>query len=373
MKIDEIKKYIDDKSFKKAVGIDGESEVYVQLLGQGEYNVNYVFGVSGEEKYVLRLNTASQMHLENQIEYEYNALEILKNSSRTPMPIYLDDSREKLDYGVLVMEYLPGVALDYTKDLHIAAACLADIHSTEIPKEHILISPQDPLKAMLEECEDMSSVYLNSNSADETSKEIISRLLDKARLIVKKRSCDKCRAIIDSDTVDIDKFDSDDLYVDTLDRYAEDRDINKVEQREGLHIINTELNSGNFLINGEGQNNYIIDWEKPLIGEVEQDLGHFLAPTTTLWKTDIRLSKEDIDEFVRMYIKEVNGRFDIDGIYEKLNTYITFTCLRGITWSAMAWVEYQSPDKLIRNEDTYRKIKSYLEEDFLISIERDFF
>ena len=46
-------------------------------------------------------------------------------------------------------------------------------------------------------------------------------------------------------------------------------------------IINTELNSGNFLI-GEGkENSYVIDWEKALIGECEQDLAHFLAPTTT--------------------------------------------------------------------------------------------
>ncbi|MBF4211745.1 hypothetical protein EI533_29200, partial [Pseudomonas donghuensis] len=41
-------------------------------------------------------------------------------------------------------------------------------------------------------------------------------------------------------------------------------------------LINTELNNKNFII---GDKSYIIDWEKPIIGEREQDLAHFLAPT----------------------------------------------------------------------------------------------
>lgn len=34
--------------------------------------------------------------------------------------------------------------------------------------------------------------------------------------------------------------------------------------------INTELNSTNLLINGEGKSNYLIDWEKPLFGNPAQ-------------------------------------------------------------------------------------------------------
>ena len=57
--------------------------------------------------------------------------------------------------------------------------------------------------------------------------------------------------------------------------------------------INTELNSTNFLINGGTYDNFLIDWEKPLYGDPAQDLGHFLAPTTTFWKTDVILSREE--------------------------------------------------------------------------------
>ena len=71
-----------------------------------------------------------------------------------------------------------------------------------------------------------------------------------------------------------------------------------------------ELNSTNFLIGGEGKPNYLIDWEKPLFGDPAQDLGHFLAPTTTFWKTDVILKEEEIENFLNEYLKCVGARFD---------------------------------------------------------------
>lgn len=64
--------------------------------------------------------------------------------------------------------------------------------------------------------------------------------------------------------------------------------------------INTELNSTNFLVNDRDDNEkeaYLVDWEKPLYGDPAQDLGHFLAPTTTFWKTDVILDQEQMDAF----------------------------------------------------------------------------
>ncbi len=61
------------------------------------------------------------MHLENQIGYECHALQLLEASGRTPKVLYVDGSRKFLDHGVLVMEYLPGKALDYHTDLKYAA------------------------------------------------------------------------------------------------------------------------------------------------------------------------------------------------------------------------------------------------------------
>ena len=55
----------------------------IKLLGAGEYNINFTFDEDNMKK-VLRLNMKSQMNLDNQIEYEFETLELLKDSGVTP-------------------------------------------------------------------------------------------------------------------------------------------------------------------------------------------------------------------------------------------------------------------------------------------------
>lgn len=329
-----LSQYINSKTFREGGGLPLEGELDIKLLAQGEYNINYVFTHPLTlKKLILRVNTKSQMKLDNQIEYEYKAIKELASSGRVPAVYYVDKAPRGMDFGILVMEFLEGTPLDYKKDLSIAAECLADIHSVDIKPLSHLISPSNPFKAMIEECTEMSSFYLNSSLGDEKVKIQIKRLLEKAKDLVK-----------------------------------DEKDFSGTR-----HCINTELNSGNFLINGEGKKNYIIDWEKPILGEVAQDLGHFLAPTTTFWKTDVILKRSEIDEFINEYIKAVDNRFSTLGLAERVNIYLILTCLRGITWCAMAWVEYQDPNRIIKNEFTYEKIKTYLTLEFLNSIEKEYF
>ena len=82
------------------------------------------------------------------------------------------------------------------------------------------------------------------------------------------------------------------------------------------------------------------------------------------------LREEEIENFLNEYLKCVGARFDITGLKERTKVFIPVTCLRGITWCAMAWVQYQQPDKLIVNESTYRKLEAYLTDEFLEKIER---
>ncbi len=317
-----------DKDFMDRFGIEGKKEF--SILGQGEYNINYIFNSKTYNKQlVLRIATDSQMGLKNQIRYEYKALELLNKTNRTPKPIYCDDRKELIPYGFLVMEYLPGKHLDYKKDLKLAAEALADIHNGSILKTNNLLKPENPIEAIYEECLKMFDKYRLSKYMDINTKDNIEYLLEKGKNI---------KAI----------------------------DIGK------RTIINTELNSGNFLINGEGKNNYIVDWEKPIYGYPAQDLGHFLAPTTTFWKTDIILSGEEIFFFIKEYCKNSNQYKDERKLWDSVKNYISMNCLRGITWCAMAYVEYQDPDKLISNDYTYQKIKSYLSREFLKMIKEEY-
>ena len=89
--------------------------------------------------------------------------------------------------------------------------------------------------------------------------------------------------------------------------------------------------------------------------------------------TEDPLTEEEMADFTRKYIQAVNGRFDVSGIEERLNIFIPITCLRGITWCAMAWVEYQEPGRLIRNEETFKKMEDYLNRDFLDMIEERYY
>lgn len=332
--IEELKRYTERRRFKNALEIPAGASVDLAPLASGEYNANYIFDhpLTGK-KLVLRVNKGSQMHLEDQIGYEFRALKIIEPSRRTPRAIFVDGSREHLPNGVMVMEFLEGSPLVYERDIDIAAEILADIHSVPVGSASGLSDPGEPLGAIVDECEAMAAVYLSSPRSDLETARTIERLLARGREMASSAA-----------------------------GYGGYR-----------CCVNTELNSGNFLIKGHDdmKDNHLVDWEKPIFGEPAQDLGHFLAPTTTFWKTDTILSAEEISSFVDLYVRAVGGRFDASEVRERTELFIPITCLRGITWCAMAKIEYGSPDRELKNEYTARKIDSYLSKDLLQKIERE--
>jgi len=317
-------------SFCKALGIVPGEHIAFTLLGHGEYNLNYQFvNPATNKKLVLRIPVGSQMHLENQVRYEYDALKLLESSCRTPKPIYIDASKSAIDYGFLVMEFLPGRPLIYETDLFLAADCLADIHNLDATFANHLITPKNPLRAILDECHAMFHHYFNCESACSSAKSEITSMLGLGGQIAESFADSGVRS-----------------------------------------VINTELNSGNFLVNIDRV--YLIDWEKPLYGSPAQDLGHFLAPTTTFWKTDTFLTKEEMLQFAYLYCSKSARYFSSSQLWEEVCPYLRLNCLRGVTWCAMAWVEYQSPSRLLKDDYTFEKIKQYLSPAFLSRIRKEY-
>ena len=347
-----ITEFIKNPEYRKALGLPSEVTETYSLLAQGEYNVNYLFAhpITGR-KLLLRVNTGSQMHLDRQIEYEAHALRLLSGCGRTPEVLYTDGSGKFIDHGVLVMEYLPGryPVYESASDMRAVMECMADIHSVSVPEEEViygepfgeghvpadtvrLIAPGSSVGSILDECELMVAVYMDSHLGDAQIKRKLRALLDRGHEIAAGT--------------------------------AGDKDFRRC-------CINTELNSTNFLVDDSGFAR-LVDWEKPLYGDPAQDLGHLLAPTTTFWKTDTVLSPEECGIFLDEYIKAVGKRFDTSGIRERTEALINITCLRGLTWCAMAWVDYQDPEKLITNESTRKKLDAYLSSGFLRDIEKRF-
>lgn len=329
-----IEPLINSREYREGLGLPEAIEEEYEMLAAGEYNVNLSFThpVTGK-KLVLRINQGSQMHLDNQIEYEANTLHLLQNSGRTPRLYYVDGSKKYLDKGILVMEYLPGVALDYTRDLNKAADILVDIHRQSLPENTGLIEAGAGFNFVLDECEEMFKHYTQSSYADEEVANRIRKLLDKGHEMSENRK---------------DSF-------------------------NGLYkcLINTELNSTNFLINDDGKN-YLIDWEKAVLGFPAQDIGHFLALTSTFWKTDIILTRDEIEGFIENYISKASLYFDTKGIKETSLAFIKINCLRGLSWCAMAYVQYKEADKDLMNESTRVKLDAYLADEFLKQVEAIF-
>lgn len=312
---------------KKCLDIDTKEDLLtyatgfknIKLLGAGEYNINFLYDYTASEKRVLRINLKSQMNLEKQIDYEFSTLKLLEASKVTPKVYEKKEKNNILPYDYLTMEFLEGRPLCYDKDMKIASYLLSSIHNTKFSlKDNKLIMPTNPFLMMYEECFSMANHYLKWNEADEKVKKYLLKFLN------------ICSELLD-------------------DNY----------KASDICIINTELNSKNFIIGNTFFDSYVIDWEKAIIGECEQDLAHFLAPTTTFWKTEKILTKKEINDFLEDYKKY--------RIYDKnkFKKYFIFTCLRGITWCSMAYKEYVLKEKMLCDDYTFKKIKSYLSYDFL--------
>ena len=378
----ELQRYVDgNDDLHDALGAPRGTHLPLAPFAQGEYNANYELKVpaaSGRQpaegiegagraaeggaaradfdadaaggRYLLRVNLGSQMHLADQIGYEAAALHLLEGSGRTPRVLYVDGSRSHIPHGVLVEELLPGRPLVYETDLPHAARILADVHAQPVPADAPLVTPAHPLAAVVDECTDMFGVYRAWPHADPAVLARVDKLFERAQAIAR---ADRARP-------------------------APTR----------RHIVNTELNSSNFLMNDDmpatGQTDegapaamcaadYLIDWEKPVLGEVEQDLAHFLAPTTTFWKTDTILTRAEMEAFLTAYEEAVAGRFALAGMRKRFEEYLVVTCLRGITWCAMALTEYLGASRAATNADTLVKIRAYLEPEFLDFIAREYY
>ncbi len=322
--------YLKQTDLGDVPGWQAAKPVAVMPLAQGEYNMNYLVRQTGR-CWVLRVNIGSQINRIDQIMYEYRALDLLKTTGVTPRPYFVDDHREQLTYGVLVMEYLPGEPLDYRRDLEAAARLFARIHTQPVATDanHLIVETY-PLTQMYEECARLLPIYLESDLGSPTLRVYLQEVLAWAAAACRREAY----------------FLADPWPC----------------------LINTEVNSGNFIANRLVGTLHLVDWEKPLWGDPSQDLSHFCVPTTTLWKTDYRMPAEDKHSFLTAYRAAIPDPHLRDTIAERVQLRDPFNCLRGISWSAMAWVAYQTGDHALRNEDTFQKINSYLNLSFVRSL-----
>jgi aminoglycoside phosphotransferase (APT) family kinase protein len=326
------KGYLNQARPQAIPGWSPDSDYKISPLAQGEYNMNFLVQ-QGETAWVLRVNTGSQIGLTDheQIAYEYHTLELLQPADIAPTPFFLDDTFQIIPFGVLGMSYISGEPLDYQRDLAQAARLLARYHLLKIPAEKIhLIREEKPLSLTYERCDRMLQVYLTSDLADPDLSTYMQEVIDWADHA----------------------------------RHKEAFFIRDPWQS----IINTEVNNSNWIVNREAGTIHLVDWEKPLWGDPSQDLSHFRVPTTTLWKTEYRMSKADQSSMMDAYKAAIQDPHLCDTIEERTRLRDPFNCLRGVSWCAMAWVQYQRGDHLLKNMDTFQKLSMYTDLEFVRSL-----
>lgn len=359
----EAQRYLDEcDELRDRLRIAPSAALAVEPLAAGEHNMNYTFShPETGKRYVLRVNCAAQMDTPTSpSRYEYNALRILEPSGRTPTAYYVDDSYAIIDRGVLVMSFLPGRQLVYDRqaDLSEAARVLADVHAVPAPEDSGLVTPADPLRDQFEECERMFARYRGTPFEEASVVRFVERFFE-------------C---------------------------ASEALATPLDPRDCCHIQNTETTADQFLLDDGAWNDdgvrdesasrddgssrnvscgtargYLIDWEKPIVGEVAQDVAYFLAPTSTIWQDGPILADDVRDRFVDDYWRAVDGRFPRGRFEERFRAFFMMNNLRGVTWCCQAMVDYHDPNRPLKHDDTYRRLGRYLGEDFLRYLDRHVF
>ena len=326
-----VQAYLNERNWRDVPVMAGRQLTAVPLA-QGEYNLNYLISCTDAAvQLVLRVNIGTQIGRDDQIAYEYRALRLLQSSGFTPRPYFVDDSREFFDRGILIMEYLPGDSLDYETDLQAAARLLAGIHQVAVDEsDNHLIREDAPLTLIYEECRQLLEQYFQSELAIPDIRSYLQQVIGWA---------DEMRS---------------------RERYY--------RQDPWPCIVNTEVNSGNFIVNRSKRTIHLVDWEMPRWGDPSQDICHFCSPLTTLWKTNYRMGPAAKRQFIDTYRDSIADRHLRNTLDERIELREPFVRLRGISWSAMGWVAYQTEFAGMKNPDTWQTLQRYMDLDFIRSI-----
>jgi thiamine kinase-like enzyme len=209
-------------------------------------------------------------------------------------------------------------------DLEAAARCVAATHRLGVPADHRLQVHAAAARSLLDEAAELAAPYLAWSDAPATS------------VVALRRAFELAEA--SADAVAPGAFE--------------------------LAIVNTDLNSHNFVVN-DGRA-WLLDWERARIAPAAQDLAHFLLPTTTLWRADSakRLKPADEARFVTTYLAE-RPELDAEGFRRQLAALKAAVALRAVAWCAWALHATATGNRALSNQETLERCHMYLDAAFL--------
>lgn len=365
---------------REALGISCDADLIARPLGMGEHNLNFRFeNPDSHERYVLRINVTKQPFHENQVRYEFDALAALKASGRTPLPLFLDDSSQAPCEGAMVISFCEGDQLDFDRlapgDLDRAAHIMADIHSVAIPQDCSLYRPSDPIRKLFEECSGRYEMYSRSGFADPEVAHRMERFIRITQRCVDEVQFDPTDGrIVNTETLashfllPVDRANS-------MDRANGADASNETPRAVGANIaasmdITVSANgTGNAASSREvdrpSHSGYFIDWERPIIGDIAEDIAFFVAPTTTFWDSEYLFPTDRFEAFVETYWRAVDGRFERGNFDERFGAFLRVATFRALTWCCRAVVQQKSGAGIHITEKAKAKVPIYLSTEFM--------
>ena len=362
---------------RAAVGACAGDVLEPQRLGEGEHNLNYRFRVpSTDATYVLRVNVAAQPFHDNQIAYEFAALQALAPSGCTPAPVFLDDTPAALGKGVLVEEFLPGAELDFDNlqpgQVESAVRLMADVHAVPVAPDCPLHRPADPLSELFAECVERFRLYRASAFEDARITRWGERFIEAAENGL--RSSTPPSAEDRAHIVNTEPLPSHFLLPHQQSQQNADRLA--PSSRGSLGRGADDASSPLDVVGEKGPSvsrGAFIDWERAIVGEAAQDVAYFTAPTTTFWDSEYLMTRDAAAEAVEQYWRAVDGRFARGSFDERYRLYRMMTALRSVTWCCRALITYGAGSAAHQTSKAAAKLPVYLSDDFMDLVARECF
>lgn len=365
-----------NEELRGALGISAHAVLIPHYLGEGEHNRNFWFAdPESGRRFVLRINVDPQPFHDNQVAYEFAALQLLEPCGRAPQPLYLDDSPDAPGKGALVETFCEGEQLDFDRlrpgDLRCAVQLMADIHAVRVADvaRCPLHRPADPLRGLFDECVNRFKAYRASGCEDARLTRWTERFISAAHSALDE-PCDpqECCHIANTETLAAHFL----IPARSAAAAAEEAAASEGSEAEGSSIgADGRGRSAEF--DWRAHPGFFVDWERPIVGEVAQDLAYFVAPTTTFWDSDFLFTADQAEAVVEDYWRAVDGRFPRGRFDARFRAFRMMTALRSTTWFCKALPFYLGRAEGHMTDRTRGKFPAYLSDEFMEMLARDCF
>lgn len=320
-KITQLKNYINQLD-PSELGLDTiePDKIEIKKINRGGYNVNYLLTTNGQ-KLILRLNLDNYVDTDNQTEYEYRILKHLENMDISPKVYFTDTSKDKLDYDLLVEEFMENTPLNFdNKFLENFGKLLKKFHSVELPQGDWLIKNTQPLKNQWDFIKDKIN-FIQSKDRNSKFVDFIQTYASKVDDYIAKHS---------------DLFKPQDICLNHRDLVIE----NILQTDKGLRLV---------------------DWQAVMADDPSHDLAFFTCDMVIEWNLGRGLTREEKQIFLDSYEAD-------DDLIKKIDIKQPMIYLELFVWVAyrVAYLRDKLNQDLVEEVDqdfVQKRIKDY--EDFL--------